>query len=152
MHNRIDIAPYEQPGKYLVMVTLDEAFLTDPDTVSRCRRRFLSNRRRQLYQRCGRQLQLALEQLCELHYPLGRLINGAKYRSYIQFIMGSFLSSIAPDNITNSYLILYESRGTLPPLPCSRVSRATHGRTPRSPGTISRACWPRTTESARRGT
>ena len=73
MHNRIDIAPYEQPGKYLVMVTLDEAFRPIRTRSTRCRRRFLSNRRRQLYQRCGRQLQLALEQLCELHYPLGRL-------------------------------------------------------------------------------
>ena len=33
LQNRIDIAPYEEDGKYLVMVTLDEAFMTDPQTV-----------------------------------------------------------------------------------------------------------------------
>ena len=33
LYNRIDIAPYGDGGQYIVTVTLDEAFLTAPDTV-----------------------------------------------------------------------------------------------------------------------
>ena len=112
MHNRIDIAPYEQPGKYLVMVTLDEAFLTDPDTVYPVAAAASSQTVGASYiNDADVNSSSPSNNYANSTTLWAGYINGAKYRSYIQFIMGSFLSSIAPDNITNSYLILYEKSG-----------------------------------------
>ena len=38
-------------------------------------------------------------------------INGAKYRSYLQFIFGDYMYTIRPGNVTSAYLNLYEISG-----------------------------------------
>ena len=113
LYNRIDIAPYGDGGQYIVTVTLDEAFLTAPDTVYPLRAATTS------------QATIGSAKINDADVNSGSpstnygssstlwvgYINGAKYRSYVQFIIGSYVNTILPDNITNAYLKLYELSG-----------------------------------------
>ena len=111
LYNRIDIAPYGDGGQYIVTVTLDEAFLTAPDTVYPLR--------------AAAQISIGSSYINDTDVntmnPGGNYagsttlwtgyINGAKYRSYLQFIFGDYMYTIRPGNVTSAYLNLYEISG-----------------------------------------
>ena len=94
------------------MITLDKAFLTDPNTV-------YPVAAAATYQTMGSEYINDTDVNSSspgTNYASSTTlwagyINGAKYRSYLQFIISSFSSTISPDSITNSYLILYEKSG-----------------------------------------
>ena len=113
LQNRIDIAPYEQPGKYLVTVSLDEAFLTDPDTVY------------PLAASATSQITIGASYINDTYVHTldsssnnassptiwAGNANGGKYRTYFQFVIGSYKETIDPDEVVNAYLNLYEKSG-----------------------------------------
>ena len=113
LYNRIDIAPYGDGGQYIVTVTLDEAFLADPDTEYPLRAATTS------------QESIGSAKINDADVNSGSpstnygssstlwvgYINGAKYRSYVQFIIGSYQNTILPGNVTSAYLNLYEISG-----------------------------------------
>ena len=113
LYNRIDIAPYGDDGQYIVTVTLDEAFLADPDTEYPLRASTTS------------QVTIGSAYINDADVNSGSpstnygssstmwvgYINGAKYRSYVQFIIGSYQNTILPGNVTSAYLNLYEISG-----------------------------------------
>ena len=113
LYNRIDIAPYGDGGQYIVTVTLDEAFLADPDTEYPLRAAATS------------QVTIGCAYINDADVNSGSpsknyassstlwvgYINGAVYRSYLQFIIGEYSDDIAPNSISNAYMILYEKSG-----------------------------------------
>ena len=113
LYNRIDIAPYGDGGQYIVTVTLDEAFLTAPDTVYPLRAATTS------------QATIGSAYINDADVNSGSpstnygssstlwvgYINGAKYRSYVQFCIEPYESYIAPYGISDAYLLLYEKSG-----------------------------------------
>ena len=113
LYNRIDIAPYGDGGQYIVTVTLDEAFLTAPDTVYPVAAATTS------------QATIGSASINDADVNSGSpttnygssstlwvgYINGAKYRSYVQFIIEDYKEEIAPNGITDAYLLLYEKSG-----------------------------------------
>ena len=113
LYNRIDIAPYGDGGQYIVTVTLDEAFLTAPDTVYPVAAATTS------------QATIGSAYINDADVNSGSpstnygssstlwvgYINGAKYRSYVQFIIEDYKEEIAPNGITDAYLLLYEKSG-----------------------------------------
>ncbi len=113
LYNTIDVAPYGDGGQYIVTLTLDEAFLTEPGTVY------------PLAVSSTLQKTIGSADINDTDVNSGSpstnygssstmwvgYINGAKYRSYIQFIIGDYAPTIAPNGITNAYMILYEKSG-----------------------------------------
>ena len=113
LYNRIDIAPYGDGGQYIVTVTLDEAFLADPDTEYPLRAAATS------------QVTIGSAYINDADVNSGSpstnygssstlwvgYINGAKYRSYVQFCIEPYESYIAPYGISDAYLLLYEKSG-----------------------------------------
>ena len=113
LYNRIDIAPYGDGGQYIVTVTLDKAFLTAPDTVYPVAAATTS------------QETIGSAYINDADVNSGSpstnygssstlwvgYINGAKYRSYVQFCIEPYESYIAPYGISDAYLLLYEKSG-----------------------------------------
>ena len=113
LYNRIDIAPYGDGGQYIVTVTLDKAFLTAPDTVYPVAAATTS------------QATIGSAKINDADVNSGSpstnygssstmwvgYINGAKYRSYVQFCIEPYESYIAPYGISDAYLLLYEKSG-----------------------------------------
>ena len=111
LQNRIDIAPYAEDGKYLVMVTLDEAFMTDPQTVYP----LSATSPASVYGDDINDADVNSGSPSKNYASSSTLwvgyINGAVYRSYLQFIIGEYSDDIAPNSISNAYMILYEKSG-----------------------------------------
>ena len=111
LQNRIDIAPYAEDGKYLVMVTLDEAFMTDPQTVYP----LSATSPASVYGDDINDTDVNSGSPSKNYASSSTLwvgyINGAVYRSYLQFIIGEYSDDIAPNSISNAYMILYEKSG-----------------------------------------
>ena len=128
LYNTIDVAPYGDGGQYIVTLTLDEAFLTNPGTVY------------PLAAASTMQEVIGSSYINDADVNSGSpstnygssstmwvgYINGAKYRSYLQFCIEPYESYIAPYGISDAYMILYEKSG----------NTSTFTMQPRIPGNI----------------
>lgn len=106
--NTIDIAPYGG-GRYIITVTPDRAFLSDPGTVYPVTASVNSQTFGASY---INDTEVRTNSASTNYNTTSTLwagnINSIKYRGYIQFILGSYKDTIAPNGITDAYLNLYE--------------------------------------------
>ena len=139
LYNTIDVAPYGDGGQYIVTLTLDEAFLTDPGTVHPLAA--ASTMQEVIGSSYINDTDVnspAVDQLRQLVHHVGGLHQRREVQKLFAVFVEPYESYIAPYGISDAYMILYEKPGTRRHLPCSRGYRAISGRTPRSPGTTSR--------------